>query len=138
MKFYPAILRTILIAGCFLSALYMHAQNISGLVNSYYKVTAINTASSTLTLSTTAGLYPGIEVLLIQMKGATIDVSNTSTFGNITAINNAGNYEINYVCSISGNDVLLKFAILKSFFFSSRRRHTRFDCDWSSDVCSSD
>src|SRR5205085_4743041 len=23
------------------------------------------------------------------------------------------------------------------FFFSSRRRHTRFDCDWSSDVCSS-
>src|SRR2546430_3011243 len=27
---------------------------------------------------------------------------------------------------------------LAAFFFSSRRRHTRFDCDWSSDVCSSD
>src|SRR5688572_1559367 len=25
-----------------------------------------------------------------------------------------------------------------TFFFSSRRRHTSFDCDWSSDVCSSD
>src|SRR5207237_7153682 len=24
------------------------------------------------------------------------------------------------------------------FLFSSRRRHTRFKCDWSSDVCSSD
>src|SRR5689334_24772841 len=24
------------------------------------------------------------------------------------------------------------------FFFSSRRRHTRWHCDWSSDVCSSD
>src|SRR5205085_7239124 len=24
------------------------------------------------------------------------------------------------------------------FFFPSGRRHTRFDCDWSSDVCSSD
>src|SRR5207237_3163377 len=24
------------------------------------------------------------------------------------------------------------------FFFSSRRRHTIFKCDWSSDVCSSD
>src|SRR5260370_24545012 len=23
-------------------------------------------------------------------------------------------------------------------FFTSRRRHTRFKCDWSSDVCSSD
>src|SRR3989475_405607 len=28
--------------------------------------------------------------------------------------------------------------IVYLFFFSSRRRHTRFDCDWSSDVCSSD
>src|SRR5256886_17553414 len=28
--------------------------------------------------------------------------------------------------------------VLVLFFFSSRRRHTRFDCDWSSDVCSSD
>src|SRR2546430_11748716 len=28
--------------------------------------------------------------------------------------------------------------MLMFFFFSSRRRHTRFDCDWSSDVCSSD
>src|SRR2546427_6403874 len=24
------------------------------------------------------------------------------------------------------------------FFFTRRRRHTSFDCDWSSDVCSSD
>src|SRR5690606_39522970 len=30
--------------------------------------------------------------------------------------------------------VLLRY----SFFFSSRRRHTRFSRDWSSDVCSSD
>src|SRR5256886_10232412 len=28
--------------------------------------------------------------------------------------------------------------VVMLFFFSSRRRHTRFDCDWSSDVCSSD
>src|SRR5690606_40484502 len=28
--------------------------------------------------------------------------------------------------------------LLWSFFFSSRRRHTRFSRDWSSDVCSSD
>src|SRR2546430_9651196 len=31
---------------------------------------------------------------------------------------------------------LVMFLVL--YFFSSRRRHTRFDCDWSSDVCSSD
>src|SRR6266481_3498399 len=27
---------------------------------------------------------------------------------------------------------------LQFLFFSSRRRHTRWNCDWSSDVCSSD
>src|SRR5260370_2831732 len=30
------------------------------------------------------------------------------------------------------------WSYLVYFFFSSRRRHTRFKCDWSSDVCSSD
>src|SRR5688572_32908224 len=33
---------------------------------------------------------------------------------------------------------LHSFSAIFCFFFSSRRRHTRFDCDWSSDVCSSD
>src|SRR5207302_5961276 len=28
--------------------------------------------------------------------------------------------------------------VVAEFFFSSRRRHTRFSRDWSSDVCSSD
>src|SRR5205085_3453489 len=39
------------------------------------------------------------------------------------------------------NDVIKGGIGLQSFnffFFSSRRRHTRFDCDWSSEVCSSD
>src|SRR6266511_3783284 len=31
-----------------------------------------------------------------------------------------------------------KFTEWLVFFFSSRRRHTRFSRDWSSDVCSSD
>src|SRR5690606_39400903 len=36
--------------------------------------------------------------------------------------------------------VLSVFCVLLCFvfFFSSRRRHTRFSRDWSSDVCSSD
>src|SRR5205807_4163149 len=34
--------------------------------------------------------------------------------------------------------VLLGLLIFCFFFFSSRRRHTRLQGDWSSDVCSSD
>src|SRR5260370_28791919 len=38
--------------------------------------------------------------------------------------------------TIMGSFIYSVFAFF--FFFSSRRRHTRFKCDWSSDVCSSD
>src|SRR5256886_7117821 len=38
------------------------------------------------------------------------------------------------ICMVRSDDP----AQCHAFFFSSRRRHTRFDCDWSSDVCSSD
>src|SRR5260370_15437641 len=36
------------------------------------------------------------------------------------------------------NKTLWNWMQLLLIFFSSRRRHTRFKCDWSSDVCSSD
>src|SRR2546430_5366905 len=39
---------------------------------------------------------------------------------------------------MSNSHMLHKLVDFFFFFFSSRRRHTRFDCDWSSDVCSSD
>src|SRR5256885_805258 len=40
-----------------------------------------------------------------------------------------------------GNNVYVGFMVWSNFpalFFSSRRRHTRLQGDWSSDVCSSD
>src|SRR5690606_12679027 len=45
--------------------------------------------------------------------------------------------------SVGGISTVSQYAHLRSgyrsvFFFSSRRRHTRFSRDWSSDVCSSD
>src|SRR2546430_9124435 len=45
----------------------------------------------------------------------------------------------NHVMCITGSgSVCSTLSGCRFFFFSSRRRHTRFDCDWSSDVCSSD
>src|SRR5689334_13362550 len=40
--------------------------------------------------------------------------------------------------SASFADSIIMLTFCKFFFFSSRRRHTRWNCDWSSDVCSSD
>src|SRR6516162_11181011 len=38
----------------------------------------------------------------------------------------------------SGILILLSCSLVRTFFFSSRRRQTRLQGDWSSDVCSSD
>jgi hypothetical protein len=91
------------------------AQSISGIINSYYKVTAVNSGTSTLTLTTAAGLTPGTRVLIMQMQGAVIDASNSASFGNVTGINDAGNYEFNYICSVAGNDVLLVNQLTRTY-----------------------
>jgi len=107
-------LRLQIVIALFYSGALM-GQSISGTVNSYYQVKAINTGSNTLTLNTTAGLTAGTKVLIMQMKGAAMDASNSATFGNITGINDAGNYEFNYICSISGNDVTLEYQLIKTY-----------------------
>lgn len=101
----------------FVSILYTTtiAQSVSGIINSYYKVTGVNIVPNTLTVSSAAGLTPGLKILIIQMKGAVINSSNTSSFGDITSVGNAGNYEINYICGISGNNVLLQYQLLKTY-----------------------
>src|SRR2546427_9102753 len=45
---------------------------------------------------------------------------------------------LSWWCVFVSVSLCLMFFFFFFFFFSSRRRHTRFDCDWSSDVCSSD
>jgi hypothetical protein len=101
-----------------LTALYpsgAQCQSISGVVNSYFAITAVNTASSTVTVADATGLYNGEPVLIIQMKGATIDGTNTATYGNVTAVNDAGNYEFNTICSISGNEVWLQNKLVNAY-----------------------
>src|SRR5256886_13188811 len=54
-----------------------------------------------------------------------------------TMVNNPDSLQTNsYITSNPHILYLMKNVVF--FFFSSRRRHTRFGCDWSSDVCSSD
>src|SRR5690606_39807841 len=43
-----------------------------------------------------------------------------------------------YMTSIRDSRIVIFSGLTCIFFFSSRRRHTRFSRDWSSDVCSSD
>jgi hypothetical protein len=110
------LIRLLLIICCLLSiSTTTIAQSISGVVNSYYKVTGVNIVPNTVTVSSSAGLTPGMKILIIQMKGAAINNANSNLFGNINAVNNAGNYEINFVCGIAGNNILLKYSLSRSY-----------------------
>lgn len=108
MKLFYSCLIFILPCFCF-------SQNISGIINQYYEATAINIATNSITLTNTTGLATDDRVLIIQMKGASYDNSNTASYGNITAINSAGLYEFNNICSISGNDIVLKYTLLNAY-----------------------
>ncbi|HVS98388.1 MAG TPA: T9SS type A sorting domain-containing protein [Puia sp.] len=88
---------------------------LSGTVNSYYSVTAINSATNTVTVDNASGLSVGQRVLLYQAKGAAINTSNASTYGDISAANKAGAYEFNTICTISGNSVWLMYAMVNTY-----------------------
>lgn len=97
-------------------------QTISGVINSYYKATAIinngtyNSYSySGITLQSIAGLSTGDRVLIIQMKGATINSSNASSFGDITALGNAGKYEFSSICGFLNNTIVLSNHFLHTY-----------------------
>jgi hypothetical protein len=92
-----------------------YGQSVSGVINTYYQVTAVNSASNTLTVSNSSGLSAGQRVLVYQAKGTTYNSTSSSSFGSITALNAAGAYEFNTICSINGNDVLLRDQFVNTY-----------------------
>lgn len=59
----------------------------------------------------------GDRALIIQMKGASINTTNTSSAGQITNIANAGNYEFFIVDSIdaAGNILFPQYGLIKTY-----------------------
>lgn len=94
------------------------ATSISGVINIYTPVSAINAAKTQLTVGSITGFSANDRVLVIQMKGATIDNATPATnanFGAVTAYNSAGFYEIADVSSVSGTLVTLKAALINNY-----------------------
>ena len=87
----------------------------SVIINDYSPVLALNICSNTLTVEDATAYNVGDTVLLIQMKGAVIDSTNTATFGTITDYKNSGNYEFNYVKNKAGNSIELKNILTRQY-----------------------
>ncbi len=88
---------------------------VESIINSYTPVISLNTCDNKIAVEDTTTFNTGDTVLLIQMKGAVIDSSNTSSFGTVTDYKNSGNYEFNYVKSKTGNVIELKNKLLSQY-----------------------
>jgi len=100
--------------GFMLSATSLEAQAITGVVNAYVQITGIPAANQ-VTVTNSAGYVAGNRVLVIQMQGATVSNVNNATGGNITALNNAGNFEFADIASVAGNTITLTTNLCKTY-----------------------
>src|SRR5512139_3075104 len=90
--------------------------NISGIVNSYYKVMGISYTQSGLKLDNVTGIAVNDRVMIIQMKGATVNTNiSSNSFGSVSSLNQAGNYELATVCSVRSDSVFLLQQLLRTY-----------------------
>jgi hypothetical protein len=88
------------------------------IINDYTAASAFDKCKNTLTVADASKYNAGDTVLLMQMKGAVIDSSNTVAFGTITDYKNAGNYEFNYIKTKTGNAIELKNVLTRQYDFA--------------------
>ena len=89
--------------------------NISNIINAYTPVISLNPCNNSITVEDGTAYNTGDTVLIIQMKGADIDSTNTVNFGTITDYQNCGNYEFNYVKSKTGNQIELLNSLTRQY-----------------------
>ena len=100
---------------------FAQTTNISGIINNYTAVTNIpvcNPCSNTcnyVDVTSTTGFAVGDKVLIIQMKGATTDLSNTAAFGTIQSVGNTGLYEYKTIASITGSTLTFTSTLYNTY-----------------------
>ncbi|HET6995784.1 MAG TPA: T9SS type A sorting domain-containing protein [Chitinophagaceae bacterium] len=119
-----------------ISHLLAAQSNISGVVNSYYKVIQVIPAKACVRLNTTIGLGYNDKAMIVQMKGVSINTasSTSSSFGDTTALNDAGNYEIGTICSINGDSVFFDYMFLNNYTISGQVQLVRIPEYYSATV----
>ncbi|MEM1325223.1 MAG: gliding motility-associated C-terminal domain-containing protein [Bacteroidota bacterium] len=111
---YPLLLTIVL-----LSPFISFAQtDLSGIINSYTAVTDQDQCEAIITVANASTFSPGDAVLLIQMQGATMNETNTSSFGSLVDLGGAGWYERNEISTINGNQIQLRYSLLHAYDLS--------------------
>ena len=71
---------------------------------------------------TTAALAFGDLIMIIKVQGATINTTNTSLYGAVSAYNNAGQYELQLVKGVTGNVITLCSPLASTFNVGAPQR----------------
>lgn len=95
----------------------------------------VDVTKNAVKLDNVSGLSYGNTVLIVQMKGATINTTtSSSSFGNVTAMNDAGNYEIATICSVSNDSVYFFNTILGTYDINYKVQLVKFGEYYSANV----
>ena len=90
--------------------------SISGIINNYWQVTSVDFCSNKVALpAIPLGIANGDKVLLIQMTGAEIDLTDAASYGSIIDYLDAGNYEVHTISDISFNIITFQETMLRTF-----------------------
>ena len=100
------------------------SQNLTTCVNKYSKVSGpgavINVGDFTVTVDSAHFFTVPSRAVLIQMKGASVSTANGPTYGNLSNVNNAGNYEFCNIVAKSGNTITFERCLKKQYTLSGK------------------
>lgn len=96
------------------------SDTLHGIVNVYTPVVGFGCDSSILQVGNTNGFSASDCVLMIQMQGAEIQLTDNFEFGQFTNLGTAGNYEFNRIQSINGNEIQLKFDLVNKYSLTGK------------------
>lgn len=118
----------------FSPASYSQVTTISGVVNTYHKVIEIIPSKACLRVADPTGLNVNTLVMVVQMKGAAINTTASSSFGDTTSLNGAGNYEIGAICYLIGDSVFLFHQLMNSYDVNEKVQIVQFSQQYSTTV----
>lgn len=90
-------------------------ENINGIINTYAAVQSLDACSNSLRVDDPSGFTADLDVIIYQAQGASIDLGNSSSFGTVTNLGQAGRYEKNRILSVNGNEITLAFQLSQNY-----------------------
>ncbi|MBS1914505.1 MAG: hypothetical protein JST22_21145 [Bacteroidetes bacterium] len=115
---YAWVIGTLLLC---LTATVCHAQTdtISGVINRYTLVTFFEcTNNAAFNVQNPAGFKAGDKILILQLQGADVELVDTSSFGSVTDLHNAGNYELATIDNVNGYTIELTCELARTYTLS--------------------